>query len=84
MNSRQQADHLMRALFLRRFGDLPYDPSLVMEGHRMATAMQALKELGFEEPGLTQALREYMSYWDDATYAGLARYLTAKLAKLRT
>ncbi|MBO9539778.1 hypothetical protein J7643_04200 [bacterium] len=84
MNSRQQADHLMRDLYLRRFGDVPYDPALVMEGHRLATAMQALQALGFEEPDLTQALREYMTYWDDATYGGLARYLTAKLAKRKS
>jgi hypothetical protein len=84
MNSRQQADHMMRSLFVRRFGDVPYDPSRLMEGHRMATAMQALAELGFEEPERTRILREYMTYWDDATYAGLARYLTAKLAKLKT
>ncbi|HEY9900543.1 MAG TPA: hypothetical protein V6D00_15305 [Pantanalinema sp.] len=84
MTSRQQADHLVRALYLRRFGDVPYDPTRVLEGHRMATAIQALTELGFAEPDLTQALREYMTYWDDATYAGLARYMTAKLAKQRS
>lgn len=84
MNARQQADHVVRSLYLRRYGDVPYDPTLAMDGHRMATILQALKELGFEEPGLTQAMREYMTYWDDATYAGLVRYLTTKLAKLKT
>lgn len=81
-NSRQKADYLVRDLFRERHGiDIPYEPHRELVGHRMATAMKALSRLEFSPADQDRYLKQYMTFWDDATYAGLARYLANVLAR---
>lgn len=80
--SRQQADYLVRDLFRERHGiDVPYEPHRELTGHRMATAMKALSQLDFSPEEQDRLLKQYMNFWDDATYAGLVRYLANVLAR---
>lgn len=82
LNSRQQADYLVRDLFRERHGiDVPYEPHRELTGHRISTAMKALSLLDFSREDQDRFLKQYMNFWDDATYAGLARYLATVLAR---
>jgi hypothetical protein len=82
LTSRQQADYLVRDLFRERHGiDVPYEPHRELKGHRISTTMKALSLLGFEAADQDRHLKQYMNFWDDATYAGLARYLATVLAR---
>ena len=82
LNSRQQADYYIRDLFRERHGiDVPYEPHRELTGHRMATAMKALAHFGFSPEEQDRYLKQYMNFWDDATYGGLVRYLATILAK---
>lgn len=82
LNSRQQADYLVRDLFRERHGiDVPYEPHQELKGHRIATTMKALAQLGFTPEEQDRYLKQYMNFWDDATYAGLVRYLANVLAR---
>lgn len=81
-NSRQQADYLVRDLYRERHGiEVPYEPHLELKGHRISTALKALSRLEFTPEEQDRYLKQYMNFWDDATYAGLARYLTTVLAR---
>lgn len=80
--TRQQADYLVRDLFRARHGiDVPYAPHQELKGHRVSTTMKALARLGYSAADQDRYLKQYMSFWDDATYAGLARYLANVLAR---
>jgi hypothetical protein len=82
LSSRQQADYLVRDLFRERHGiDVPYEPHQELKGHRISTTMKALAQLGFTPEEQDRHLKQYMNFWDDATYAGLARYLASVLAR---
>ena len=82
LTARQKADYLVRDLFRERHGiDVPYEPHRELKGHRIATAMKALARLGFPAEDQDRFLKQYMNFWDDATYAGLARYLANLLAR---
>ena len=82
LNSRQQADYLVRDLFRERHGiEVAYEPHRELTGHRMSTAMKALAQFDFTPEEQDRFLKQYMNFWDDATYAGLVRYLTTVLAK---
>lgn len=82
LNSRQQADYLVRALFRERHGiEAPYEPHRELTGHRMSTAIKALAQFDFTSEEQDRLLRQYMNFWDDASYGGLVRYLATVLAK---
>ncbi|GEM_PF-2401202 len=82
LTSRQRADYLVRDLFRERHGiEVPYEPHLELKGHRISTTMKALSQLGFGSEDQDRFLKQYMNFWDDATYAGLARYLANLLSR---
>jgi hypothetical protein len=82
LNSRQQADYLVRDLFRERHGiDVPYEPHQELKGHRISTTMKALAQLDFTPEEQDRYLKQYMNFWDDATYAGLVRFLANVLAR---
>lgn len=82
LTSRQKADYLVRDLFRERHGiDVPYAPHQELKGHRVSTTMKALARLGYSAEDQDRYLKSYMTFWDDATYAGLARYLATVLAR---
>lgn len=82
LTSRQKAEYLVRDLFRERHGiDVPYEPHQELKGHRISTAMKALAQLDFSPEDQDRYLKQYMNFWDDPTYAGLARYLATVLAR---
>ena len=81
LTAREHAQFLIRQLFFDRFGDVPYEPSRLLDNHRLKTIIETLGHLAMDAEEQTLAMRQYMNLWDDPTYEGLARYLTPLIVR---